>query len=37
VKDRLLTAHLRIVDVTVHIEPHDATHAPQRLPLSSEP
>jgi cation diffusion facilitator family transporter len=29
VKDRLLASGDRIVDVTVHIEPHDARHEPQ--------
>ncbi|MBX3745749.1 MAG: cation transporter [Verrucomicrobiae bacterium] len=29
VKDRLLAAPWRIVDVTVHVEPHDAVHGPQ--------
>jgi len=30
VKDRLMAADARIVDVTVHVEPHDAPHHPQR-------
>ncbi len=30
VKDRLLAADPRIVDVLVHVEPHDAEHGPQR-------
>lgn len=30
VKDRLLESGERIVDVTVHVEPHDASHEPQR-------
>lgn len=30
VKDRLMASKHRIVDVLVHIEPHDAAHGPQR-------
>lgn len=34
VKDRLLASGHRIVDVTVHIEPHDASHGPQVITRS---
>lgn len=37
VKDRLLRSGERIVDVTVHIEPHDASHGPQRQEAQTPP